>query len=165
MQIVSKCQPLAFAAGHVVGAEGYQLFLSSRHMNATALQSIEIDGPCILKSHCRNTKRMALNAVEKTERRLGRTRGTGIAEIPDRRGSRLDVFPMLTDIVPGPICGFLSGNLQRSFILCSSRQCTIFSQHGERRKGAVGCLSPRRDKIFDPQFSSGLILDTGKQIG
>jgi hypothetical protein len=116
-------------------------------MDATALQALQIHIPGILKGHARKAQEMALSPIQKVDRCIG------FAICP--AFDRLAISPMPTDIIPGMFCGtflvWISLCL-REFKLSNRDQIAIFSQHGERRKGAVGFLSAGWNEIIDFQF-------------
>jgi hypothetical protein len=133
-------------------------------MDAATLKSFEVDIPYILKRHSREAKGMTLNAIDQDGKGIGRTTGSGFAAAAGRFRSGFAVFPMPAHVLPGFRGSIFPGPLQNASIVCSRYQYPIFSQHGECRKGAVGCLSAGGDEVFNPYLSSRLILNGGQDV-
>jgi hypothetical protein len=153
----------AAAVGQVIAAERYQFSLRRSHVYAAALQSFEIDIPRVLKRHARDAQRMALDAIEEIAGRADPDRGCRFAAIAHRRGGGLFVFPMPANILLRSGRRILCG-LRITFVICDCNQYAVFSQHGERRKGAVGRLSAGGKQILNLQFSLSLILNGGEDV-
>ena len=65
---------------------------------------------------------------------------------------------------PCDLAGAFSAAFWLAFVFCGCNQCAVFSQHGERRKGAVGRLSAGGKQILNFQFSLSLILNGGQDV-
>ena len=96
-------------------------------MNAAALQTLQVYVPRILKSHARDAERVALRPLE---------------EISGAAG-RIAVLPVPANIILGPGGRIIPDASGLRYEQCGWNQFPIFSQHGERRKGAVRLLSGR----------------------
>jgi hypothetical protein len=95
---------------------------------------------------------MTLGAIEKVA-----------SGIPDR----LAIFPMPADILSRMLRSIFRIGIDRSlraFEVCDWNQNVIFSQHGERRKRAMGLLSAGRNKIVRLELRS-LLFNERKNIG
>ncbi len=92
-------QALSFAVGHIVNAEGNQSPVWCCHMDATALQALQINIPGILESHTRDAQEVALSPIQKTDR--------SIAVATCSAFNRLAKFPMLPNIIPCVFCSTL----------------------------------------------------------
>lgn len=132
-------------------------------MHAAALQSLEIEVPRVLKGHARDAQRMALDAIKEIAGWAGPARGFGFAAMAHRRDHGLFVFPMPANIVHRAGRRILRG-LPAAFVFRGCNQDAVFSQHGERRKGAVGRLSAGGKQILNFQFSLSLILNGGEDV-
>jgi hypothetical protein len=136
-------KPSTSGIGQVISAEWDQFLLPGDDMNATALQTFQIDIPCILKRHSRNAQRVAADPFKQTSS----VAWTVMEESLFRIGV---IFPVLTHIFHRlggrALCRGLSGKIKMS----GGNQFPVFSQHGEPRKGAMGFLSTRGDEIFRP---------------
>jgi hypothetical protein len=157
-----RVKSAAAAVGHIVGAKRDQFVLRRCHVHAASLQPFEIDIPRVLKSHTRDAQRMALNPIEEIQGCACPAPGCRFAAI-GRRGWFV-VPPVPADVIAGS-CGRILQNPLRPLIPCGCHQYTVFSQHGERRKGAVGCLSTGGQQILHLQLPLSLILDGGQDIG
>jgi hypothetical protein len=134
-------------------------------MDAAALQTFKVYIPGILKSHARNTERIALDSIQQLCERILSISGAGFAAAFPGFGGAFAVSPVAADIIFRSLGSIISWRLRNSLILCGRNQSAIFSQHGERRKGTVGILSPGGDEIFNLQLSMRLALDGEEYVG
>ena len=153
-------QPAAAAVGHVICTKGDEFPLRSSNMHAAALQTLKVYIPRILEGHTRNTQRMALNAIEESAW-PGPALGCCYAAIVHE--SRLFVLPVPAHIIFGSRGRILCG-LRGALVFCGCRQCAVFPQHGERRKGTVRRLSAGREQVLNLQLSLCLVLNGGENI-
>jgi hypothetical protein len=86
------------------------------------------------------------------------------AVLPRISGIGFIIFPMPAYIVFGSFGSTFIGVVPGNSEACGGYQ-SVFSQHGECRKGAVGFFSARRNEVFRPQFSLGLYLNSIDDIG
>ena len=124
-------QSFSIGVGNIISAKWHQFSLTRDHMDATSLQSFQVDSPGILKRHTGNGEIMSFCSLQES------LQGAFFLLLQEFR-VRLDVFRFLGDKLAHMLCWL--PYIRRRWLWFengSGDQLVIFAQNKESRKAAM----------------------------